>query len=169
MSCIVAHRSGWILGDTRLSGGGEICVTDTKKVQRAGKHSLVSAVGEFKLSGMVEKIITETAEGNTDVLVQQLCDFFLEHGDDLNGEVVVVGNGRIYVVTSGHYYEPSDDYHANGSGRGVAYGYLKGLEKGSGRAITMQDAGDAIRLSSTVDVGVNDRLFGLSLYGDMYV
>lgn len=168
MSCIVAHRSGWIIGDTRLSGGGEICVTDVKKVQKAGKHSLVSAVGSFSLSGLVERVITDTAEANTQVLVDQLCQFFQTEGDSVDGEVVVVGDGKIYVVTTGYYYRPLDAYHANGSGRGVAYGYLKGLEK-CGRVISMQDAGDAIRLSSTVDVGVNDRLFGLSLAGDMYI
>lgn len=117
---------------------------------------------------MVEKVIVDTAEANTQVLVQQLCEFFLEQGDDLEGEVVVVGNGRLYVVTSGHYYEPLDAYHANGSGRGVAYGYLKGMER-CGRTLSMQDCGDAIRLASTVDVGVNDRLFGISLFGHTYV
>lgn len=172
MSCVVASKQGWIIADTRLSGQGEIYLCDTKKVVRSGSHSLLAAVGNFQIMGMIETVVADTAYSDSTSLVKCLAEFFRGCPDEVDGEVIVVGNkSTIHVITSdGGVYEPFDEYHTNGSGRQAAYGYLKGLEKGlaGSRPLTMQDGGDAVRVSSHVDSGVNDRLFGLSLYGHCY-
>ena len=155
-----------MVADTRMSGGGEICDVFAKKILKVGHHSLLAAVGEFHVLQIVEEVLKDTAQADTQTLVNQLCIFLRSYPKEMDAELVVVGkHADIYVIaTVGAYYEPEGEYYATGSGRGPALGYLKGLERGRGGPTTMKDAAQAVVFSSTIDSGVNNRLYGLSLF-----
>lgn len=168
MSCIVAHGpQGWMVADMRLTGEHEICLCEVKKIIKVADHSLIGVVGQFGILEMLEQVIVD-ASSDPSTLVKSIAEWFRDkflQTNKTDAEVTVVDiKGKLTVIAEcGGLMNPTHPFYASGSGRMAAHGYMKGVD--SIRPLTMNDAGAAIRVASTMETGVGDKLYGLSLFG----
>lgn len=153
MTCIVAHRDGWMVADRRMTFQDSLIGPYVvNKIQR-GTGLLVATSGCGSLNDRVARVLRE--EHSQDAL-RAIQDVFLG-SDGRPGHALVLHGQRIFEITSrGSLVELADQaaYWAIGSGYQVALGYLRACSARCSRVVVAH-AISAIDCASTLvnDVG----------------
>lgn len=153
MTCIVAHRDGWMVADKRQIWGqygrGPF---EVLKIRR-WHFSLVGFAGATDhIYGAI------TADDYDKDPADAVCRIMRDAKGDDEYTALVCKRGELGVI-SGHgvYHSLQANclWWAIGSGMDAALGYLAGISRHAHK-IGPEDAAEAIRFASEIDVGVGD-------------
>lgn len=158
MTCIVAHKDGWMVSDRRVSFGTYIGPYDVTKIVKHDWHNML--IGVAGVGAFVKSVSTKTKDcASVNDVKQVLSDMCLEwkaRQEDICLLVVTKGvitefdpSGGMFDISSNY------DYWAIGSGSMAAVGYLDGLKK-CGVKITPDIGIETIQYVSRLNVGVGD-------------
>lgn len=161
MTCVIAHRDGWTVADTRGMQGPQILPCVFKKVVRVGPpgesaHTLIGIAGQASVIHDFEAVAADAGED-----VNKCAEIFRQIMQELKpecgGSCLLVNNKReMYMLDSlgaSSRLTPETEFEVIGSGQDVAYGYLYRCQQQNGH-VTQEDAMNAIRAASTRDVAV---------------
>jgi hypothetical protein len=153
VTCIIAHRDGWMVADRRTTFAGNLIGPyETEKIIR-WPGLLVAVAGNSDIQERVKRALRALG---ADSAVERVQGVFLE--EERQGHAIVLDeSGRICELLSngGVSYLKSDvSYWAIGSGALVVLGYLACCERQYGE-VTLEDAQSAIVFAATLvnDVG----------------
>lgn len=131
MTCIIAHRDGWMASDSLSSSvTGYRLPTVAKKITVVGNHTLIGAAGQAGFPQFAKEVLPDAAE-DVDKTVEVLSKWLRENSPKPDVELLLVNNRRklYYVSCDGVAHEVSEDFDfwAIGSGAEYAMGYLEGI------------------------------------------
>lgn len=129
MTCIVAHRSGWMVADRISLFGGHAFSTDEKIVSLG--HTLLAASGESGFKQRIAKVLENTSQ---EAVPEVLSDHLSASKPDVNVLLVNKIQKLIVFDECGARYYPSCDLWAIGSGADLVIGFMagRGLDTAAG-------------------------------------
>lgn len=148
MTCIIAHRDGWMAADRRKTfDGGLLGPYVVTKILRSD-GLLWGTAGSGELPSKIQSAAKGCAYPDNLAAMQAL---FLGSGDGLPGHALVltVDGGIWELLSRGDLarIDPKVTHWAIGSGFQYALGYLAAIERG--RKLVPNDARQAIKFAST--------------------
>lgn len=159
MTVIAAHRSGWMVADTRSTNGPVIGQFDTHKILHFG-HTLIGVAGMRVTLTEFPKELSPRDIKTPESLKAAAQEYIRSSaGGEENSVMLLVNNlGELLYIdglgslcpVQGHL-----PYFCIGSGSPDLGGYLAATQAIKGE-ITAEDAVAGVRYVSTVDCGVND-------------
>jgi hypothetical protein len=159
VTCIVASRDGWVVGDRRASFDGWVGPYAVRKIARIDRCGMLVGVSG---TGAVRQMLENATETCTtfDEALKAICDLQLAREGKEPSQLLVLGRDRLIEVdpTGGAYeLEPYQHHWSIGNGSMTAIAYLAGLCKGRDlRIVTTEDAVEAIEYVATLNTGVGD-------------
>jgi len=162
MTCIVAHKNGWMVADEKCWTGVRPLPTKLQKILRFGDHTLVGWAGLGGATYLLKEAVEDPNYTKPEQVIKCLSEFLRHEKEQLKQEerhflVVDVRRVITYIDSAGIPAELSEDYFAIGSGDDSAMGYMAGLNANPHRAgdFSALDATHAIRYASTRDLSVS--------------
>lgn len=158
MTCIVAHKDGWMVADQRVSFGTYIGPYVVKKILKLDWPKMligVAGCGAF-LQVLPNRIKECSTEQQVLEVLSDLCRSYKAGGEDMS-LIVTCSNKIIELDPSGGMYEVNSryDFWAVGSGSTGAIGYIDGLKE-CGVNIDSSVGVRAVEYISKINVGVGD-------------
>jgi ATP-dependent protease HslVU (ClpYQ) peptidase subunit len=157
MTCIIAHRDGWMVADRRASFDGWVGPYKVEKIFRCAQLPIL--VGVSGTAG-VKTLMQEATEGcriHSDAIramVQVQRDRKTEDGTTL---LVLSAQGLLEIDPSGYAYELESNIWAVGSGSMTAIAYLAGWSADwPHRKVSGTTAEAAIKFVGTLNTTVGD-------------
>lgn len=171
MTCIIAHRDGWTVSDSRAVQGNYPlpCVVD--KVLRLGTptHSLLGIAGQASIVDDFRMIQHDAGEdvNLAPEIFRQAISELADKPNNPVGSCLLVNNKReIYLydcLGAVSKLSPPVEFETIGSGGDIAYGYLMRCKELRG-SVTIEDAKNAILAASFRDLGVGGEIIVQTLY-----
>lgn len=146
MTCIIAHRDGWMVADRRQTFESSLIGPyKTAKIKR-GPGVLVASAG----NGVFQDLIAEELASRSfaQEAICHVAKVFRTHGAEIGGHAIALSAKGICEITSrGAVVWVDADYWAIGSGYPFALGWL--AAKASLGALGIEDGLHAINFAST--------------------
>lgn len=143
MTCVIAHRDGWMVSDRRTTyPGGLIGPYEVSKIKRAS-NVLAATAG----AGVLSDELGEALAGKNEWTAQRAIVHMMKAGEDRGHALLLTPQGMWEIGGMGGVVKVAADYWAIGSGYQFALGWL--AAKASLRALTPEDALHAINFAST--------------------
>jgi ATP-dependent protease HslVU (ClpYQ) peptidase subunit len=148
VTCIIAHRDGWMVADRRETfTGGLIGPYIVNKIKR-GNGIIAAACGNGLFQDLIAEAFDETRELAPAAAMHALVRVFRNRGSEVGGHALALTADGIYEITShGALSQLDADHWAIGSGYQFALGWLAAVK--ASRPITVADALQAINFAST--------------------
>lgn len=159
MTCIIAHRDGWMVADRRKTFQDTLLGPYVVNKIIRGPDLLVACAGAAEVSEHVRRALREA---NVRDALSRVQDVFFERPEGHHGHAIILQRGlglsnRLYEVSSRGDLAELDsraEFWAIGSGYLVALGYLKACSH-SERIVAAHAIG-AIEYSATLCLDVGD-------------
>lgn len=126
MTCIVAHRAGWIIADRRntLCDTWRMPILTPKIVRHA--NCLFASAGSAYVNS---KLLSAVQGARDEDILDRMAQAMRAPEDKGDGHVLVVQEGKLWTIDGhGALLEIDFPYWAIGSGYQAALGYLAGAE-----------------------------------------
>lgn len=159
MTCIIAHRSGWMVADRRATFDGWVGPYNVQKILRARCCPIL--IGIAGVGGLIPLIQSALRECMTEAgAIECLGALQREREGKEPANLLVLGEGGIWEIDpSGCAYELKSDIWAIGCGSMTALAYIEGWRRGAAgepRHIGTSHAVEAIEFVSAIHTSVGD-------------
>lgn len=156
MTCVIAHRDGWMAADRRQTFEGSLIGPyRTMKIKR-GAGLLVATSGNGLFQDLVAEALAGAANVGTDTALHAVAQVFREKGADIGGHALALSRIGICEITSrGAICWVDADHWAIGSGYPFALGWLAAVAA-RGAPLLPDVAVDAINFAATRTNDVGD-------------
>jgi hypothetical protein len=154
MTCIIAHRLGWMVADRRVTFGENfIGPYQRDKIRRGTATLLVGIAGR----AIVGDLVTEAlGRRNPNAAIDDFARVMREHGRGCNA-LALTTKAIVEYDQSGAAFTLTADWWAIGSGWQAALGWLEAVSLGrKNRLITVEDAQHAITFASRLNSDIGD-------------
>lgn len=126
MTCIVAHRSGWIIADRRntLCDTWRVPIVTPKIIRHA--NCLFASAGSAYVNA---KLLAAVQGARDEDILDRMADAMRAPEDKGDGHVLVVQEGKLWTIDGhGALLEIDYPFWSIGSGYQAALGYLAGIQ-----------------------------------------
>lgn len=154
MTCIIAHRDGWMVADRRQTFQESLIGPyRTAKIKRCG-GLLVASSGNGVFQDLIAEALAGASNSGTDTALHAVAQVFREKGDIGGHALALSALGICEITSNGAVCWVDADHWAIGSGYPFALGWL--AAKASLGPLGVDDALHAINFASTRTNDVGD-------------
>ena len=145
MTCIIAHRDGWMVADRRVTFNGGLIGPYRNRKILSGPGILVGCAGDSVLrTVLTEAMASCTGAGQAlQCVARAIRELPQQRGHAL---LVTREHGLVEIDSLGHCHELESEYWSIGSGYHLALGWLAG--RCGGHAVRPEHAVQAISFAS---------------------
>ena len=153
MTCIIAHRLGWMVADRRVTFGEGYTGPYRRNKIRRSSDILVGCAGPAVLSDRIEDALRgdSLVHGNYRAIVATVR----EHGTGSN-TLILTANGITELDQKGAAFDVDAEFWAVGSGFEAALGWLHGRYVARTGCVTPEDAKAAISFAAQLHTDIGD-------------
>lgn len=169
MTAVIAHRSGWMVSDSRACDHDRIFKGPVKKLLKLGDHTLIGISGVAGFETAAREALLDASE-DRDLVVEVLSSWIRDHYHDEFGYTLLLVNTKqelIEIDSLGAILPIEGPCWSVGSGGEVCQAYLTGILESDSppKTLTPYWGERAIAYCSTALTSVGGPCQTLSLYG----
>lgn len=152
MTCIIAHRLGWMVADRRVTFGENLIGPYQRwKIRRGIPDLLVGVSGRAVVGDLMEEALRQTVD--TTAALAKVTELMRSRGEG-SSALVLTADALRELDQQGSLLTLSADHWAIGSGYQAALGWLAGACQG--RLVTPDDAKHAITFAGSLNSDIGD-------------